>query len=69
MTPQRLITLANTRKSVTGMFPGGRCPAAFVVSMQFLMVMNRLSEMKEYKPKSKARSERSTFISGKGKIQ
>ncbi len=55
MTSKALIMAALRRQCVTGFIATGtdRMPAAFVVSMQFRIVMHALPRMKIYKPKKR----------------
>ncbi len=54
MSPSGLMKAAHCGKAVTGILPTSRpMPAAFVVSMQFRFVMDRLKDARIYRPKHK----------------
>lgn len=56
LTPSDLIRLALDKKAVVTSAPKGRIPAAFLISMQFRMVMRYLdSGCYEYTPKLKVK--------------
>lgn len=57
MKPKELLDAALNRRAVTGVFGNARpIPAAFIVSMQFGMVMRQVDRMKLYTPKKKRRN-------------
>lgn len=54
MTANQLLRACNDRKAIVGFHTfRSRIPAAFIVSMPFRIVMNRLPVMRIYKSKQK----------------
>lgn len=53
MTPAQLLKAVENRQCVTGLASPRHMPAAFLVSMQFRLVMQFMPDLKIYKPKKR----------------